>query len=191
MTGRLSFESRSGGIPPLEGLDGVDQWEALLYDLPSPRREVLLNINEKTRTAAVRYQNYKLIIAASSTDRIKFYLSVRVALSLSEPLTFKSPTLTSRIPSLRWEASLQCTPDSPGSSCDPTVSKGGCVYDVERDPCETNDLAVDHPDLASSLRALLVRHRRTLVPQGNLPTDSFNADPAKWGGAWTTWGSGE
>nr|CAD7193704.1 unnamed protein product [Timema douglasi] len=223
----------AGGIPPLEGLDGVDQWEALLYDLPSPRREVLLNINEKTRTAAVRYQNYKLIIGSTnpayneyfganwaatvappynssavtgspagvavaqlyrstySTDRIKFYLSVRVALSLSEPLTFKSPTLTSRIPSLRWEASLQCTPDSPGSSCDPTVSKGGCVYDVERDPCETNDLAVDHPDLASSLRALLVRHRRTLVPQGNLPTDSFNADPAKWGGAWTTWGSGE
>nr|CAD7462125.1 unnamed protein product [Timema tahoe] len=248
----------AGGIPPLDGLDGVDQWEALVYDLPSPRREVLLNINEKTRTAAVRYQNYKLIIgstnpaydeyfganwaaaaappynssaitgspagaaiaqlyesiysqetlnrlassqegsvngnyqATPSMDRwIQFCVSVRVALSLSEPLASKSPTLASRIPSLRLEATLQCTPDSPGSSCDPAVSKGGCVYDVERDPCETNDLAVDHPDLARSLRALLVRHRRTLVPQGNLPTDSFNADPAKWGGAWTTWGSGE
>nr|CAD7257390.1 unnamed protein product [Timema shepardi] len=200
----------AGGIPPLEGLDGVDQWEALLYDLPSPRREVLLNINEKTRTAAVRYQNYKLIIGSTNPDYNE-YFGANWAAAVAPPYnssavtgspagvavaqlyrsTYRSPTLTSRIPSLRWEASLQCTPDSPGSSCDPTVSKGGCVYDVERDPCETNDLAVDHPDLASSLRALLVRHRRTLVPQGNLPTDSFNADPAKWGGAWTTWGSGE
>nr|CAD7568897.1 unnamed protein product [Timema californicum] len=217
----------AGGIPPLKGLDGVDQWEALLYDLPSPRREVLLNINEKTRTAAVRYQNYKLIIVAllvaapskskvfnvsgSTNPDYNEYFGANWAAAVAPPYnssavtgspagvavaqlyrsTYRSPTLTSRIPSLRWEASLQCTPDSPGSSCDPTVSKGGCVYDVERDPCETNDLAVDHPDLASSLRALLVRHRRTLVPQGNLPTDSFNADPAKWGGAWTTWGSGE
>nr|CAD7423308.1 unnamed protein product [Timema monikensis] len=201
---------RLRGIPPLDGLDGVDQWEALVYDLPSPRREVLLNINEKTRTAAVRYQNYKLIIG-STNPAYNEYFGANWAAAAAPPYnasavtgspagvavaqlymrTYRSPTLTSRIPSLRWEASLQCTPDSPGSSCDPTVSKGGCVYDVERDPCETNDLAVDHPDLASSLRALLVRHRRTLVPQGNLPTDSFNADPAKWGGAWTTWGSGE
>nr|CAD7402130.1 unnamed protein product [Timema cristinae] len=203
-------QEASGGIPPLDGLDGVDQWEALVYDLPSPRREVLLNINEKTRTAAVRYQNYKLIIG-STNPAYNEYFGANWAAAAAPPYnasavtgspagvavaqlymrTYRSPTLSSRIPSLRWEASLQCTPDSPGSSCDPTVSKGGCVYDVERDPCETNDLAVDHPDLASSLRALLVRHRRTLVPQGNLPTDSFNADPAKWGGAWTTWGSGE
>ena len=43
-------------------LDGVNQWETLVYNLESPRREILHNIDEKGRTAAIRHNNWKLVI---------------------------------------------------------------------------------------------------------------------------------
>lgn len=43
-------------------LDGVDQWSSLVYDLPSPRNDILINIDEKTRNAALRFYNWKLIV---------------------------------------------------------------------------------------------------------------------------------
>lgn len=56
--------SAAGGrpydLPPT--LDGVDQWTSLANDLPSRRSEVLINIDERSRTAALRQNNWKLVI---------------------------------------------------------------------------------------------------------------------------------
>jgi len=43
-------------------LDGINQWNTLVYNLASPRREILHNIEEKGRTAAIRFHNWKLVI---------------------------------------------------------------------------------------------------------------------------------
>lgn len=43
-------------------VDGIDQWASLVYDLPSARSDILLNIDEKTRNAALRLSNWKLIV---------------------------------------------------------------------------------------------------------------------------------
>jgi arylsulfatase B len=49
------------GVLDLE-IDGIDQWSSLVYDLPSARNDIPLNIDEKTRNAALRFSNWKLII---------------------------------------------------------------------------------------------------------------------------------
>nr|CAD7414455.1 unnamed protein product [Timema poppensis] len=95
-----------------------------------------------------------------------------------------------QLPYIRSEATLLCTPRSPGFSCDPAITKQSCLYDVEHDPCETDNIAEIYPDMVQHLRGLLVRHRQSLVPQGNLPTAPFSANPSIWGNIWTTWGSG-
>jgi len=43
-------------------LDGINQWETLVYNLASQRSEILHNIDEKGRTAAIRFHNWKLVI---------------------------------------------------------------------------------------------------------------------------------
>jgi hypothetical protein len=43
-------------------VDGINQWESLVYNLASPRTEILHNIDEKGRTAAIRSHNWKLVI---------------------------------------------------------------------------------------------------------------------------------
>lgn len=57
------FTAAGGDISQLDPeLDGIDQWSSLVYDLPSPRNDILINIDEKTRNAALRFYNWKLIV---------------------------------------------------------------------------------------------------------------------------------
>ncbi|CAG2059862.1 unnamed protein product [Timema podura] len=202
-------ELYSSGIPPLNGLDGVDQWDAIVYNLPSQRTEVLMNIDEKKRTAAIRFQNYKLIIGSSGAAFDKHFGETWTT-SFSPPYNssaitnskagtaiaelyrslYRQATSALHLPYLRSEATLLCTPRNPGFSCDPAITKQSCLYDVEYDPCETDNIAETYPNIVQQLRGLLVRHRKSLVPQGNLPTVPFSANPSIWGDIWTNWGSG-
>lgn len=59
----LITSAAGGDINVLEtDIDGLDQWSSLVYGLPSPRNEILINMDERTRNAAFRYQNWKLIV---------------------------------------------------------------------------------------------------------------------------------
>lgn len=60
------FTAAGGDIGLLDPeLDGMDQWSSFVYDLPSPRNDILLNIDEETRNAALRFYNWKLIVGKS------------------------------------------------------------------------------------------------------------------------------
>lgn len=57
------YSAAGGDITGLDPeIDGIDQWPTFAYDLPSARNDVLLNIDESTRNAALRFYNWKLIV---------------------------------------------------------------------------------------------------------------------------------
>lgn len=57
------YTAAGGDINALDPeVDGVDQWSSLVYNLPTARAEVLLNIDEKYRNAALRFNNWKIIL---------------------------------------------------------------------------------------------------------------------------------
>lgn len=57
------FIAAGGDIGLLDpDIDGIDQWSSLMYDLPSPRNDILLNIDEESRNAALRFYNWKLVV---------------------------------------------------------------------------------------------------------------------------------
>jgi arylsulfatase A-like enzyme len=52
-----------GNLTGLVGkIDGVDQWNSISNNKTSPRKQVLLDIDELTKTAAIRDGDWKLVI---------------------------------------------------------------------------------------------------------------------------------
>ena len=68
---------RGGGdISKLTGIDGYDMWPTLSEGKQSPRGELVHNIDPVTWTAALRYQQWKLLVNESK-DLISIISFVR------------------------------------------------------------------------------------------------------------------
>lgn len=192
-------------------MDGLDQWDRLVYNLVSRRDEVLLNIDEKTRNAALRLHNWKLVIGTTKGGEFDgyfgesgnqdpgtpaynasavFHSAAGKALARALQARFGRPTREEVMYSLRSSATLRCEPNSTFNAppCNPAQSGEPCLYDVESDPCELNNLARTYENVALHLRQLLVRRRAGLVPQANLAVDAVSGDPRRWNRTWIPWG---
>lgn len=67
------FAAADGDITLLDpDLDGIDQWSSLVYQVGSPRNDILINIDEKTRNAGLRFSNWKLIVG-----KYKFFFCLK------------------------------------------------------------------------------------------------------------------
>ena len=55
------YSAAGGDVGSLHKIDGIDQWESLVNNLPSVRKEFLINIDPIQGGAALRMGEYKLI----------------------------------------------------------------------------------------------------------------------------------
>jgi arylsulfatase A-like enzyme len=59
------YSAAGGDITKLDSnLDGVDQWSSLVNDEKSPRSQLLVNIDEREKTAALIIGDWKLVLGA-------------------------------------------------------------------------------------------------------------------------------
>jgi arylsulfatase A-like enzyme len=59
------YSAAGGDITELDSnLDGVDQWSSLVNDEKSPRHQLLVNIDEREKTAALIIGDWKLVVGA-------------------------------------------------------------------------------------------------------------------------------
>ncbi|KAG8306455.1 hypothetical protein J6590_046770 [Homalodisca vitripennis] len=109
-----------------------------------------------------------------------------VLLSLSHrALRTIYPTASSfTILNLRSAATVNCPPVSNQTL---QCYKRPCLFDLERDPCETTDVAQQNTFVAEALYNRLVAFRATLVPQSNKPPEPVLADPRRHNHTWSIW----
>jgi len=50
-----------GDVSQLTGIDGLDMWDAISQDLPSPRTRLLVNIDDHSGYSALRFGRYKYV----------------------------------------------------------------------------------------------------------------------------------
>lgn len=92
----------------------------------------------------------------------------------------------------RSQATVRCdsaplwptgTPNTNMMSCQITP----CLFNIENDPCERNNVARQFPTITTQLYDILKFYRLSLIPQINQPVDAFAANPKLFNNTWSTW----
>ncbi|XP_066257279.1 arylsulfatase B-like [Euwallacea similis] len=197
------FTAAGGDIGALDPeMDGIDLWSTLVYDLPSARNDILLNIDEKTRNAGLRFYNWKLIVGTSQNGTYNDYYGNIVTEDVEEQqyntsaiyessagkITRKinyTPLTEGEYENLRKQSTVKCSA-AKKNPCDP-ASGAVCLYDIPSDPCEENDLAKFFPSVVRRMKRALVDYRKGLVPQIEGELNIEGADPKLFKHTWNPW----
>ncbi|KAK4887227.1 hypothetical protein RN001_003498 [Aquatica leii] len=199
------YSAAGGDIALLDpALDGLDQWSSLVYDLASPRADMLININDVERTAGVRFHNWKLLLGVpispafdnhlgESGKNVIYELKYNVSAVAQSPaakslekVSFSTATAEEyRV--YRSLATIRCA-HSKGQKnpCD-LASGAVCLYDIPRDACEENNLAKYFPNVVRSMKRALIEYKSGSQSQINQKPDIEKDDPKLFQYTWNPW----
>lgn len=191
-------------IPHRARLDGLEQWSTLSHGRPSPRFEVLHNVDPVYPYDSYLYRSFKYVkgtvnpaqdtwlgdsIPTDENPRPDLYIK-----ELQESPAWKAvsklrsrPLSVQNVLNLRNQAQVRCKRNlfpNMTTACDPRIAP--CLFDIEADPCERNNLARKIPDMVARLQQQLNLAKRNAVPPRNQPLDP-RSDPGINMGAWTYW----
>lgn len=160
-------------------LDGHDVWRAVSEGLPSPRSEILFNIDPVSRRPG-RPDPGTLRAGLGIWDT-----GVRAAVRAGD-----WKLLTGRVGDGDW-APPQTLPEGP-ARWDVLEKRGDqrgksvWLFNVTADPYERRDLSGSRPEVVRALLVRLVRYNQTAVPARHPPDDPL-ANPQLRGGVWGPW----
>ncbi|XP_052900354.1 arylsulfatase B [Anopheles moucheti] len=195
------YEAAGGDVSSLPtDLDGISVWRELDTGAPTRRIEILHNIDDIWGTSALTVGNWK-IVKGSHYNRTwdgwygpagirdeKAYSWDTVANSSAGQVMVKLNMLPNRdrTTQLRRESTVSCgTGAHMENECNPLEKP--CLFDVETDPCEYNNLADEQLHTLQSLLARLADYNSTAVPPSNMEDDLRGA-PQHWNHTWHNFG---
>nr|XP_039271600.1 arylsulfatase I-like [Styela clava] len=160
-----------------QNFDGMNQWKAILQEEPSPRTEILHNIDP-------RYDRNKDQLSSEESE--KFNTSKGHAAIRSGPwkLLTGDPGFDKWVKPPEWVQTLSNTTDYARE--DHTVAKTIQLYHIETDPYEEFELSDKFPTVVEDLLAKLAAYNKTAVPVSFPPTDP-RSFPKNLGGFWGPW----
>ncbi|KAK6633914.1 hypothetical protein RUM44_004521 [Polyplax serrata] len=153
-------------------------------------KEILLNIDNERHVAALIHKNWKYKegntgiwnnwYGPSGRDMKYnwsqlFNCAATKAIQDIKPLPDKTT-----ISAIRKKTEIRCK--APGKA----EISDTYLFNLETDPCETDNLAATQPDIVQRMKIKLEMYQRTVIPPRNKPTDE-RSDPKNWGYVWTNW----
>lgn len=193
------YSAAGGDVSRLGVIDGIDMWEALCEDLPSPRHEILLNIDSAANSSALIVGNRKVFLTSTFPDELRYHRSevpggTRPVEGLDE-MMLKSRTGTvlrdfykveklSIRPNWRQEVVVNCSQYNPGSNF--VANSSPYYFDIQRDPCELENLAAINATEVDELMEKLAAYAASMIPPANKPIDPRGL-PKYNHGLWAPW----
>lgn len=191
------------GLRPIGKFDGYDIWPTLTKNLPSPRKEMVHNINPVVGYSSIYYKGWKYLNGSTYDGSYDSWLSskpryhnpnatryseiVRASDAWQALAPFALRNLGDKsILKIRKNTKVFCQPKIPyAMGCNPL--KGPCLFRIKEDPCELNNLAGVFPFKTYLMQILLGKFQTTMVYPQNLPEDYETCDPRKFNGTFTWW----
>ncbi|XP_072391366.1 arylsulfatase I [Diabrotica undecimpunctata] len=190
------IDAAGGDSSKINNIDGKSQWTTLSNDEPSTRNEILHNIDDIYGNAALTVGPWKLLKGTTyngtwdswygPSGRDYEYNETKVINSLAGQALkqIKKAANVTQIKILRKEATVDCTVMK-HKKCN--LLEEVCLYNIENDPCELDNVATNNPSIVRWLTDILNQYNRTAIPPGNLPLDP-RGNPKYWSYVWTNFG---
>ncbi|XP_070561320.1 arylsulfatase J-like [Ptychodera flava] len=170
------YHIAGGNVSDLHHLDGFNMWDTISRDIPSPRTEILHNIDPIYANAALRVGDYKVIIGEKTSDWF-----VPPGITKEQ----KNTTIFNNISSDPRADVIHCgpVPSEAHTNCQTTKP---CLYNIKDDPCEYYNLADKYPDILQMLLNKLDMYNSTALKPWVEPADP-RADPKLHNYTWMPW----
>ncbi|XP_060800557.1 arylsulfatase I [Amyelois transitella] len=183
------YSAAGGNLTALGSIDGVNQWDALSKDLDSERNAVLHNIDDVWGSAALTVWPWKLVQGTNyngswdswygpagrrghyDTDKV---FGSRAGKAVAELGLMPN---NNTVAFIRKSTTVTCSENTSAVRCKPLQSP--CLFNVQLDPCERNNLADAEPAILQRLLKDLSDLNSTAVPPNNRPLDP-HGDPKFW-----------
>lgn len=128
------------------------------------------------------YLNRNTIVAGLIPDYNVTQLVLSAAWQSIRGPTTVDGSLVNHVSRLRSAAKVECANRPSPSPCRLSY----CLFDLETDPCEEQDVSKLYPEIVQKLRTRLDSYRDKLVPQTAFVLDP-EANPEKFNYTWSIW----
>ncbi|XP_055691522.1 arylsulfatase B-like isoform X2 [Lutzomyia longipalpis] len=190
------------GVKPTQPIDGYNIWPTLTENVPSPRYEIINNINPIEGWSSYYYKGWKYINGTTSDGMFDEWYGTRAAY---QPFAGKYPEIVKS--SLAWKALAPFSPRSLSNRrmramqqstkvvCQPPVPyateckplEAPCLFKINEDPCEINNVAAIYPFQTYLMHILVKRLEAQSRYPVSKPSDYEACDPRKFNGTYTWW----
>ncbi|XP_041485158.1 arylsulfatase B-like [Lytechinus variegatus] len=180
------IEGVAGGSTAGLALDSYNMWDSITKGGPSPRKELLHNIDPLIRADhAMGYgtdEETSLIYPLSGVYpkmAANFSTTMRAAIRMGDwKLLTGLPGRNGWFPPPEWNIKAYTPVDPP--------HKLTWLFNIAADPNEKNDLSDQHPEVVAELVCRLEAYYQTSVPV-RFPDQTVKANPASHHGVWGPW----
>ncbi|XP_030845449.1 arylsulfatase I isoform X3 [Strongylocentrotus purpuratus] len=164
-----------GNTSTLQHLDGIDVWPMLSRAEPSPRKEILHNIDPVRNVSAIRIGDYKLVQGQNYNGSWSDWYP---------PEGESSVDVDSKPVPNAFVVSCPSKPANASTNCDPKEKP--CLFNIRHDPCEFNNIADWNQDIVELLLTRIEEYRATMVPIRNKKPDP-QSNPKYHDNCWVPW----
>nr|XP_022912042.1 arylsulfatase B-like isoform X1 [Onthophagus taurus] len=193
------YAAGGGDTKDLGEIDGKNQLLTLLFNKPTTRKEVLINIDEVLNGSGIISHGgrFKLVQGVMMNGNFDDYHGVSGRLKedgfYDVESILNSPTnlvLNKKEFTLKPEDVLQIRKITSTKNCrgfsNYNITCDLCLFDLYKDPCERINLSETNKNLVNELKGRIDFFNRQLIPQQNKGIDP-RANPELFNSTWSYW----
>lgn len=185
-----------------ERIDGVNHWPSLINKSAGPRNQILHNIDDIFGYSTIVDNGWKLIQGTTNNGEFDRYLGGFIESDAKMNSTYyfslingstvnmalrkfvQTPLDFTTVEDLHKKSIVTCVHPTFVNECSPI--KSACLFNLNVDPCEINNLALMYPEKVDELKSKIKKFALTAETPRNKPRDP-KSDPRFHDGVWTYW----